>query len=65
MTSNQEALMERLSSALEELADLRLVLDELVHVLRTIQRDSLGVYDAQEQWFAETVRVPPPDGLTP
>jgi hypothetical protein len=58
MTNNQEALMERLSSALEELADLRLVLDELVHVLRTIQRDGLGVYDAKEQWFADGVPRP-------
>lgn len=53
MTNNQEALLERLSSALEELADLRLVLDELVHVLRTIQRDGLGVYDAEQQWYAD------------
>lgn len=58
MTNNQEVLVERFSSALEELADLRLVLDELVQILRTIERDGIGVYDTEEQWFAEGVPRP-------
>jgi hypothetical protein len=53
MKKNHDALMERLTSALDELADLRLVFDELLHILRTVQRDGLGVYDADAHWFAE------------
>ena len=58
MTNNHDALMERLTSALEELADLRLLFDELLQVLRTIQRDGLGVYDADAHWSAEGMRRP-------
>jgi hypothetical protein len=45
-----ERLQERLEFLAEELTDVRMLLDELLHVLRHIDRNGLGVYDADSRW---------------
>lgn len=56
--SKAEDWLERLDYLKEELTDIRMVLDELLHVLRHIERNGLGVYDADAHWRIEGTSQP-------
>lgn len=53
-----ERLQERLEYLAEELTDVRMLLDELLHVLRHIDRNGIGVYDADSRWSVTDTRRP-------
>jgi hypothetical protein len=55
---DHERLRERLEYLSEELTDIRMLLDELLHVLRHIDRNGLGVYDADSHWSVTGTRPP-------
>jgi len=56
--SKAEDWLERLDYLKEELTDIRMVLDELLQVLRHIERNGLGVYDADAHWRMEGTDQP-------
>jgi hypothetical protein len=56
--SKAEDWLEKLDYLKEELTDIRMVLDELLHVLRHIERIGLGIYDADAHWRAEGTGQP-------
>ena len=50
--------LEKLEYLTEELTDIRMLLDELLHVLRNIDRNGLGIYDADAHWRADGTGSP-------
>jgi hypothetical protein len=56
--SDSNHWLEKLQYLTEELTDIRMVLDELLHVLRNIDRNGLGIYDADARWRVDGTGSP-------
>ncbi len=50
---NNDGWLQKLDYLKDELTDIRMVLDELLHVLRYIERNGLGVHDADAHWHVD------------